>query len=97
MSGVFPIVSALEAGGAEVTVHDPLLTEAELAALGFAPHRIGSPVDAVVVQADHGAYRELGPEQFPGVRAALDGRGVLDQARWVTGQIDLMLVGVGQR
>ncbi len=34
-SGVFPVVAALRARGAQVRVHDPLFTDAELAALGL--------------------------------------------------------------
>lgn len=80
-SGVHATVAALRRHGATVTVEDPLHTPAELAALGFTPYD-GRRVDAAVVQADHPEYRGFTPEDVPGVRTVLDGRAVLDPARW---------------
>lgn len=77
-SGVFPTVSALVSRGAEVLVHDPMYTDAELEKLGFAPYHLGEPVVAAVVQADHAEYRALAASDLPGVRTVVDGRGVLD-------------------
>ncbi|BAJ28616.1 MULTISPECIES: nucleotide sugar dehydrogenase [Kitasatospora] len=80
-SGVFPLVEALRAAGAEVGVSDPLYAPEELAALGLPPDQ-GKPAAALVVQADHPEYRDLGAVDFPGVRVLLDGRRVTDPARW---------------
>ncbi|WP_035793572.1 nucleotide sugar dehydrogenase [Kitasatospora mediocidica] len=80
-SGVFPLVAAVRAAGGTAYVSDPLYDAAALAALGLAPYA-GEPVEAVVVQADHAEYREVGPADFPGVRVLLDGRGVTDPDRW---------------
>ncbi|HUR14219.1 MAG TPA: nucleotide sugar dehydrogenase [Mycobacteriales bacterium] len=76
-SGVFPTVESLRARGAEVLVHDPLYTDAELERLGFTPYHLGEPVAAAVVQADHAEYRDLSAADLPGVRTVVDGRGVL--------------------
>jgi nucleotide sugar dehydrogenase len=81
-SGVFATVTALEARGAQVSVHDPLYSDEELAKLGFTPFTLGEKADAVVVQADHTLYREIGAEDVPGVRTLVDGRRVTDAARW---------------
>lgn len=81
VSGVFPLVAALRAAGARVGVSDPLYTPEELTALGLPPDD-GKPAAALVVQADHPEYRELGAVDFPGVRVLLDGRRVTDPARW---------------
>jgi nucleotide sugar dehydrogenase len=81
-SGVFATVEALARAGAQVSVHDPLYADEELAALGFQAYHLGDPVDAAVVQADHAAYAELGPEDLPGVLALVDGRRVTDPIRW---------------
>lgn len=81
-SGIFPTVEALEARGAVVTVHDPLYTDNELVALGFAPYHLGGEVDAAVVQADHPEYRELGPADLPGVRSFVDGRRISSAEKW---------------
>ncbi|MER8185505.1 nucleotide sugar dehydrogenase [Kitasatospora sp. NPDC094015] len=80
-SGVFPLVEALRAAGARPYVSDPLYGPEELAALGL-PADEGKPVSALVVQADHPEYRELGSVDHPAVRVLLDGRGVTDPARW---------------
>ncbi|GAB3144526.1 nucleotide sugar dehydrogenase [Marisediminicola antarctica] len=81
-SGVFPVVAALEAKGATALVHDPLYTDEELTSLGLAPYTPGSAVDAAVVQADHAEYADLGPADFPGIRAFIDGRRVSSAAQW---------------
>ncbi|HYO86343.1 MAG TPA: nucleotide sugar dehydrogenase [Dermatophilaceae bacterium] len=79
-SGVFPTVEALQAEGAEVSVHDPMYSDDELRRLGFTPHRLGTPVDVAIVQADHAEYRQLSAAELPGVRVIVDGRRILDEA-----------------
>ena len=81
-SGVFAAVKALTDRGAVVRVHDPLYTDLELEALGFDAYRLGDPIDAAVVQADHAEYRELGPTDLPGVRTFIDGRRVSSAQHW---------------
>ena len=82
LSGVFPVVQELRDRGADVVVHDPLFSEDELASLGFAAYRLGEASDAVIVQTDHVGYRELGPADLPGAEVVVDGRRVLDPARF---------------
>lgn len=81
-SGVYGAVEALTARGATPLVHDPLYTDDELEGLGFTPYHLGESVDAVVVQADHTQYRELGPDDLPGITAFIDGRRVSSADRW---------------
>lgn len=83
-SGVFPVVEALRAAGAQVLVHDPLYSADELAALGLTAYGTGveGPVDGVVVQADHPEYATLGADDVPGVRVLVDGRGITRPERW---------------
>lgn len=81
-SGVFATVEALRARGAHVLVHDPMYSEAEIAAYGWTPYRLGEPVDLAVVQADHREYAALTPADLPGVRLLADGRNVTDPAAW---------------
>lgn len=81
-SGVFDAVAALEKRGAEVLVHDPLYSDAELDKLGFAAYHAGEPVDAAVVQADHAEYRDLTAADLPGIKAFIDGRRVSSADRW---------------
>lgn len=81
-SGVFPTVAALEKRGASVRVHDPLYSDEELQRLGFAPYALGGDVDIAIIQTDHADYRELAPEQLPGIKLLVDGRAATDSARW---------------
>jgi nucleotide sugar dehydrogenase len=92
-SGVFATVDALRRRGARPLVEDPLLTAAELAGLGLEPYPAGTVVDAAVLQADHAEYQSLTPSDLPGVKVVLDGRGVLDPARWP----GVVVLGVGRR
>ena len=81
-SGVWQLVAALDDAGAKVRVHDPLFSDAELSRMGLTSHHLGDPCDAALLQADHREYGKLSPADLPGVRAVLDGRGVLDPTRW---------------
>lgn len=81
-SGVFGAVSALQARGAEVLVHDPLFSDDELARFGWTPFHLGESVDAAVVQTDHTEYRALTPSDLPGVRTFVDGRRVSSAEVW---------------
>jgi nucleotide sugar dehydrogenase len=81
-SGAFGLAGALRGHGADLVVHDPLYSDAEIRALGFEPYHLGEPVDAAVVQADHAEYRTLGSADLPGLRFLLDGRKVTEPARF---------------
>jgi nucleotide sugar dehydrogenase len=81
-SGVFDTVRALEARGATAQVHDPLYSDEELAALGLSPYRLGEPVDAAVLQADHPEYISLAPDDLPGIRTLVDGRRITRADDW---------------
>jgi UDP-N-acetyl-D-glucosamine dehydrogenase len=79
-SGVFPLVALLRKAGALVKVHDPLYSDGELLEFGWDPWHFGDSVDAAIVQTDHVEYRSLDIEQFPGMKALVDGRNVLSLA-----------------
>jgi nucleotide sugar dehydrogenase len=81
-SGVFGAVEALKARGGTALVHDPLYSDAELEKLGFAPYHLGEPADAAVVQANHAEYKELGPDDLPGLKVFIDGRRVSRPEQW---------------
>ncbi len=81
-SGVFATVEELKSRGADVTVSDPMYGPEELQALHLSPHEQGEPVDAVVIQADHAAYRDLSADDLPGVKVLVDGRRITDPARF---------------
>ncbi len=81
-SGVFPTVAAAKALGADVVVHDPMYTDEEITKLGFTPYKIGGKVDGVILQADHAEYKKLAAQDFPGVKALVDGRRTLDKSKF---------------
>jgi len=76
-SGAFGVRDAVAARGGLPLAADPLFAAAELRAEGFEPWD-GAAVDGVIIQADHEAYRALGPDDVPGATAVVDGRGTLD-------------------
>ena len=84
-STAFAIVDLLRRAGAEVLIHDPLYTDAELA--NFEAEIVdrdseeARSVDAVVVQAMHSNFAELDWGAFERLRAVLDGRGTLDREK----------------
>ena len=91
-SGAFPVKQELERRGARVLAADPLYTDAELRALGFEPWA-GDPVDAAIVQADHQAYRTIAPDDIPGARAVVDGRGIVEAEAWLAAGIVVRRIG----
>lgn len=92
-SGVFETVRALRELGADPAVHDPMFSDEELAALGFAPYHLGTEVDAVVVQSDHREYAALRHEDVPGARVVVNGRPGLTLA--LGPDVEVLVVGVG--
>ncbi len=91
-SGAFGVRDELTRRGAVALAADPLFDDAELRALGFEPWD-GEPVDGAVVQADHAEYRTLDPARLPGARAIVDGRAILDAARWAQAGVALRVIG----
>jgi UDP-N-acetyl-D-mannosaminuronic acid dehydrogenase len=91
-SGAFPLAAELQRRGAVALAADPLLDAGELRALGFEPWA-GDAVDAAVIQADHAEYRELTADDLPGVRAILDGRGVIDAAGFSAAGVPVRRIG----
>lgn len=92
-SGVFGVVSELEARGAQALVEDPLYSDQELEALGFAPFHLGEACDAAIVQTDHERYRSLDASLLPGAEAIVDGRGVLDASLFVAAGVPIIYIG----
>jgi UDP-N-acetyl-D-mannosaminuronic acid dehydrogenase len=91
-SGALALRDDLARRGATPVAADPLYDDDELRGLGFAPWDRG-PVAGAILQADHAGYRELGDADLPGVRAVVDGRGVLDPARF---GVPVLRIGGGQ-
>ena len=94
-SGVFDLARAIKAGGGEALVSDPMYNDDELTTLGLQPWD-GRGVDAIIIQADHGEYRALGPDEFPGVSVIYDGRGIIDADRWTDAGVTTRVIGQGK-
>ncbi|MBI5289092.1 MAG: nucleotide sugar dehydrogenase [Chloroflexi bacterium] len=78
-SSAFGLANALIARGATTYVHDPLFSDSEIRAVGLEPPPSWPlACDALVVQAWHRQYHDLDLASFPGLRAVLDTRAVLD-------------------
>ena len=79
-SSAFALRDALQAAGARVHGHDPLFTDAEMAARGFTPWQPGSgePMRVAFLQADHASYGELDLAAISGLELLVDGRNALD-------------------
>ncbi len=81
-SGTYGLVDALEAMGAQVGVHDPLFSDAELSAEGFEPAQPGPGWEAIVIHTDHEEFLRWAPEDLPDARVIVDGRNHLDPRAW---------------
>lgn len=78
-SRALPLIERLTFHGARVVAYDPLLDEAETAALGAAPYRWGEPSDAlaIVTQTADPRFATLDLGCFPRLRVLYDGRNSL--------------------
>jgi nucleotide sugar dehydrogenase len=88
-SGALPLVAALRAAGARPVVNDPLYSDAELAALGLEPYRLGDRCDAAIIQAAHAEYVGLQSGDLGGATTVYDGR------RCLTSPTDLDVITLG--
>lgn len=93
-SGVFPLVRSIDLRGGHAMVSDPLYEDDELERLELSPWD-GEPIDAVIVQADHAEYRDLGPAELPGAKVVYDGRGVLSEKNFVDDDLKVQVIGRG--
>jgi UDP-N-acetyl-D-glucosamine dehydrogenase len=80
-SGAASLRAVLSDRGATAVFADPLYSDDELRALGYEPWD-GTAADFAILQADHAEYTQLSAADLPGVRAIVDGRGVLDGTRF---------------
>lgn len=65
--------------GARPLVHDPLFSDAEIAALGLEPASLAAgDAEALVLQTYHTEYHHLDFSRYPRCRVVLDGRNALD-------------------
>jgi nucleotide sugar dehydrogenase len=82
LSPATALASILSERGARPLVHDPLFTEAEIAALGLEPGALPEKdADAIVIQTYHPQYQDLDLGAYPACRVLLDGRNAMDPAR----------------
>jgi nucleotide sugar dehydrogenase len=93
-SRAIPLIERLAFHGARVFAYDPLLSEAEVRALGAEPWRWGStaPIRAIVTQTGDARWRELDLGWFPDLRIVFDGRDALASLQPAPG---VTITGVG--
>jgi nucleotide sugar dehydrogenase len=94
-SSAFRLRDELLAAGALVYGHDPYFDAEHLRELGFEPYALDAPqrVRVVILQAAHGAYRELDPRALPGLELFVDGRNALERDRFDDAGVSY--VGIG--
>jgi UDP-N-acetyl-D-mannosaminuronate dehydrogenase len=92
-SGAFALAQTLTAVGANPVVHDPLYTDDEIRAAGFAPFHLGEACDAAIVQADHNEYRSLQSADLGGATVVVDGRRCIG----ATTDLEIITLGGGAR
>ncbi|HLF70807.1 MAG TPA: nucleotide sugar dehydrogenase [Dehalococcoidia bacterium] len=99
LSSALELVAELRARGARAIVHDPLFSDAEIAAYGVEPSPLPpeAPIDAVILQAAHPEYRDLNPATLKGCRVFLDGRGGFDRGRVEAAGMRYIRIGGGSR
>ncbi|QPZ39401.1 nucleotide sugar dehydrogenase [Paramicrobacterium chengjingii] len=93
-SGVFETVNALRERGANVTVHDPMYSDDELAAFGWDAYHLGGAADLGIIQADHAEYKNISASDLPGLKLLIDGRNTTDPAIWAG--TPRLVIGGGQ-
>ncbi|WP_166997883.1 nucleotide sugar dehydrogenase [Paramicrobacterium fandaimingii] len=93
-SGVFETVNALRERGANVTVHDPMYSDDELAAFGWDAYHLGGAADLAIIQADHAEYKNISASDLPGLKLLIDGRNTTDPAVWAG--TPRLVIGGGQ-
>src|SRR5207245_1541508 len=77
------LITALRERGAEVRVNDPVFGREGVEDHGYTWGEPGDGwAEALVLQAAHSAYRDLGPHDVPSVVAVLDGRNTMDPRPW---------------
>ncbi|TAK02963.1 MAG: nucleotide sugar dehydrogenase [Chloroflexota bacterium] len=78
-SRALPLIEALAAAGARVSAFDPLMTDAEIRAVGAAPYAWGTTSDAraIVTQTGDPQWLSLDPAWFPDLALLVDGRNTL--------------------
>lgn len=94
-SGAFVVVNKLRELGAQVVVHDPMYTDAELEGYGFEPYALGDSCDAAIIQSDHGEYGDLTSDDLP-APVIFDGRRILKTASFGPGVVRSFGDGKGQ-
>jgi UDP-N-acetyl-D-mannosaminuronic acid dehydrogenase len=91
-SGAFAVRDELVGRGMLPLATDPLYDAEELRTLGFEPWD-GEAIDAAILQADHPAFARLAPNDLPGARVIVDGRGILDPTPWRAAGVVVRRIG----
>ena len=90
---------ALIKHGSIVYADDPLFSAQELRALGYTPltAEVRGEIRAIILQADHQAYRSFDVRGFPGCQVFFDGRGTFDREKIEAAGMRYISIGDGAR
>ena len=97
MSPSTEVIARLEAAGAEVRVHDPLVNDYSSPLLAL--HEALDGADLALILVDHPQFRAIDPEEVAGLmrgRVVLDGRNAIDSDLWERAGFTVLRTGVGR-
>lgn len=99
-SSAILVINALAAAGANVYMHDPLFTSAEIEKYGA--HAVPDlaalpPVAAVIIQAWHNEFKDLDWRQFKGEPVVLDGRNAVKATEVAAAGLRYRAIGLGSQ
>lgn len=94
-SGAFPLRDELARRGARPLAVDHMFEDSELEAMGFEVWDSTTPLDGVVIQADHAEYRSFGAADLGGATNVVDGRRVLDVDALAADGVRVVRIGAG--
>lgn len=97
-SSAYDLQMSLEARGAIVSIEDPMYSDEELQAQGFATAKAGAgPLDAILLNTAHTAWRspDFAAWHSSGVRAVVDGRNFWKRAAAEAAGLRYLAVGDG--
>lgn len=92
-SGAWSLRAELDRLQAEVFVHDPLYSDAELLSRGLRPYHFGEECDGAILQSNHTEYLDLSGAQLPKLQAIVDGRNFLNANSFPNSKV--VVLGIG--
>jgi nucleotide sugar dehydrogenase len=93
-SGAWDLVKIILAKKGKPLVHDPLYSADEIAQLGLSPQELGEECDVAILHTNHEEYKNLKPDDLPGVKLVFDGRNFLSEE--IRSSLNVLVLGKGR-